>query len=101
MARSTVRREYWIWFLVPPVALMAAMLVAPLLEIFHAVALKGNSSMLLFQHLRSAALYRDTIVNTLELALLVSAGTFLLGYPLAYLILHSPSSRQRFLLGVA
>lgn len=100
MARTALTRDPRAWFILPPVAVMVLLIAVPIAEIFWTIAQHSHDLIPLVGHILGSPLYEHAILNTLQIATLVSLGTLFVGYPISYLILHSSDTRQKALLGL-
>ena len=72
--------------LAPALALVAILLIAPLLHLFVVSFAKDGLSLDLYGRIFTSPAYRVPLLNTFLIAGLVTAGTIVFGYPVAYMM---------------
>ena len=72
--------------LAPAIALVAILLIGPLLHLFVVSFVKDGLSLDLYGRIFTSPAYRVPLLNTFLIAALVTAGTIILGYPVAYVM---------------
>jgi ABC-type spermidine/putrescine transport system permease subunit I len=82
----------------PALAYLAAFYLVPLLQVLQLSIFDGGVTLAHFERLVGVSIYRTILVNTFEIALIVSGACLLLAYPTAYLLVTSPPRRAGLLL---
>jgi ABC-type spermidine/putrescine transport system permease subunit I len=100
MARPVKSRNLRAFWILLPAALMLFLLVLPILEIVRVVLASEEKFSELIIHFTTTPLYRKVLLNTIYIALLVTGGALVVGYPIAFVVAHSSRRLEKVLLGV-
>jgi len=88
-------------FIFPPLMYLVCFLVIPLCFTFWAAAFEGDKTLFAaIQHVVSFPLYRQVLLNTVWISLLVTGTTLLLGYPIAFLLTHASPRGEKITLAI-
>tara|TARA_B110000003_G_scaffold228773_1_gene230380 strand:- start:332 stop:1180 length:849 start_codon:yes stop_codon:yes gene_type:complete len=83
-----------LWLLLPAVAMLLAFFLLPSLDILAKSVFDPNFTSEHFLKAIGRSVYRKVLLNTFQVALIVSTACVVIGYPVAYFIATQPRKRQ-------